>query len=61
MKSIKVELQDKINQDLADDDDLERIQKASLNLSLLMDKASQEAQSNGLTLEILQDILNEDE
>jgi len=41
-------------------DDLRR-QKVSLNLSLLMDKASEEAQNNGLTPEILQNILNEDE
>lgn len=43
------------------ENDLEKKQKASLNLSLLMDKASDEAQSNGLTPDILQYILNEDE
>lgn len=43
-----VDLQNKIK------NDLERKQKASLNLSLLMDKASDEAQSNSLTPDILQ-------
>jgi hypothetical protein len=42
-------------------DDLDRREKASLNLSLLMDKASEEAQSNGLNPDILQGILDEDE
>lgn len=35
--------------------------KASDNLSKLMDQASEEAQANGLTPEILEEILSEDE
>ncbi|MBD2483491.1 hypothetical protein [Planktothrix sp. FACHB-1365] len=42
--------------------EIEKIKKkASDNLSKLMDQASEEAQANGLTPEILEEILNEDE
>ncbi|WP_036833772.1 hypothetical protein [Planktothrix agardhii] len=40
---------------------IKRKAKASDNLSRLMDQASEEAQSNGLTSEILEEILNENE
>ncbi|CAD0220359.1 conserved hypothetical protein [Planktothrix agardhii] len=40
---------------------IKRKAKASDNLSKLMDQASEEAQSNGLTSEILEEILNENE
>lgn len=42
--------------------EIEKIKKkASDNLSKLMDQASEEAQANGLTPEILEEILSEDE